>query len=299
MPEEARPGIWLAIAIVLAASACTNIYAPPVRDVQQESELISEAAVPSDVSTPLDVERWLTSVINRERGSAHLPLLRSDERVSRSARQRSSLAQDANSRSKQTLTQRLNAEAVFPVSSFEISLESDSITSITRDRTAFQASAKKADVTHVGVGVVIDAISHHAFVTVTYVQFPQYVDVSAATQRVILAINALEGSHANTALSQLAQQYAEGLAMGTRREDLWPEIRSGLDRISGRRFKKIANTVFATTDANHVDVQKLILDRDANDIGVGIAQSARYSPQGGITWIVIFLAQRPHGSGEH
>jgi uncharacterized protein YkwD len=32
--------------------------------------------------------------------------------------------------------------------------------------------------------------------------------------------------------------------------------------------------------------------RKANYIGVGVAQSARYSAQGGVVWVVVFLGQR-------
>jgi hypothetical protein len=287
----------LVIAIMLAASACAHV--PPVQAMQDDSESISEAAVPSEVATSFDVERWLASVINRERRSAHLPLLRSDDRVSVSARKRSSLARSANGSPVPVLNERLSAESVFPVSSSEISLTSGSISSLVKDCSAFRASAQKPDVTHVGIGVVVDAVDHRVYATVIYVQFPPYIDASAVARRLLPVIDALEDSRANNELCQIAQQYAEGLATGASREELWSDTRNELNRVSAHRFVDILNSAIATADVDHVDVERLVRGRRANDIGVGVAQSSRYGRQGGMSWIVVVFAQRPRGSGDH
>ena len=91
------------------------------------------------------------------------------------------------------------------------------------------------------------------------------------------------------ALSRAAQRFADGLARGVDRAELWPVIRRDLENANRGRFENIATAVVTLVDVRQVDPRDLVHRRLVDDLGIGVAQSAREGPQGGVTWVVGFL----------
>lgn len=257
---------------------------------------LEPAANLAGLATAADVERRLTSIINRERVRAHLPPLRTDLRVARSAREHSERVRDgrASDGEPASPTERLRTVGVSPRVLFENLLEVDSVGQAAEElmnHAVYRARVESEDVTEVGVGVAIDDASHRLRVTVTYVLLPPPIDEVAVARRLTVAINAVAESTTSPELANIAQHYASGLALGWRREHLWPRIYGELHMLP-RGYAKIGNAVVSVVDVSRIDVRDLVRGRPARKIGVGVAQSARYGPQGGVVWVVVFLTER-------
>jgi hypothetical protein len=150
------------------------------------------------------------------------------------------------------------------------------------------------EVTEVGVGVAVDEATRRMWVTITYVLLPPPIDPEVVARRLTKAINVLEDSETSPELSEIARHYASGLALGRRPEHLWPGIQGELFMLD-RRYARVANAVVSLVDTTRIEVRELVRGRPADEIGVGVAQSARCGTQGGVVWVVVFLAKRPSG----
>jgi uncharacterized protein YkwD len=293
-----------AVVIISGAVACAGRQgqAPGAfTEPQPEPAPITElepAEHLAQLAAPADIERSLAAIINQQRAAVRRSLLRSDPVIAESARRHSELVRDDGARRERQVespAQRLRAAGVVPVALSESFLEVDSVataaTVLVHDP-VLRANLESATATHVGLGVAVDDTRHRLFITITYVQFPPRIDAAAVARRVANAVAAVEHSHIDARLSDVAQHCATRLAAGAQRADVWPEIKRELDSAAGRRFAKIADAMFALVDVEHVDVAELIHDRAADDIGIGVSQSERHGLQGGVTWVVVFLAQR-------
>ena len=250
---------------------------------------------------PADIERRLTSIINRQRTHAGLPLLRTEERVAASARQRSATLlaarTEAGAADSSSPIDRLHTAGVVPLAVRESVLEVDSVARAAEELmndAMYRDQLEAADNTHVGVGVGVDSASGRLFITVTYVEFSPRVDTLAVARCIGDAIDALEISVVDPLLSQAAQHYAEGIARGGVRAQLWPGVRAEVGSADHGRYKKIFAATAKAFDVAQIDPRKLLEGQPIDDIGVGVAQTPRDSTQAGIIWVVVFLAERHH-----
>jgi uncharacterized protein YkwD len=259
------------------------------------------------LATLADMERRLTSIINRQRAIAKLPPLRTDLRIARSARERSEAARDARVTGRasepaaQNPAQRLRANGVTPRLLYENFLEVDSLGQAAEElmnQPVYRERVTSEEVTEIGVGVAADEATRRMWVTITYVLLPPPIDPEVVARRLTKAINVLEDSETSPELSEIARHYASGLALGWRSEHLWPGIQGELFMLD-RRYARVANAVVSLVDTTRIDVRELVRGRPADEIGVGVAQSARYGTQGGVVWVVVFLAKRPSGVFRH
>jgi Cysteine-rich secretory protein family len=268
-------------------------------DTPPAAFVVEPAGNVAGLATAADMERRLTSIINRERTRAKLPPLRTDPRVASSARRNSERVRDARGLvggGPQTPMQRLASDGVHPRRLLENFLEADSVAHAAEElmnHAGYRARLVSEDVTEVGVGVAIDDAGHLK-VTITYVLLPPRIDASAAARRLTGELNTLEESETDHDLAIAAQRFAEGLALGWKREDLWPQIYGELAMFG--RYGKLNHAVLSVVDPARFDPRQLVRGRPVDKIGIGVAQSARYSPQGGVVWVVAFLGRRHSGT---
>lgn len=253
----------------------------------------------SGLATAADMERRLTSIINRQRVHTGLPQLPTDLRVARSAREHSEAVRDAAGAhvASRSPGQRLRVAGVSPRQWFESFLEVDSLGQAAEElmnEAVYRERLVSDAVTDVGVGIAITEGSRLR-ITITYVLLPPRIEPPAVTRRLADAINALEDSRTNLDLAGVAQRYAAGLALGWRSERLWPGVQGELDMIQ-RRFAKVSRAVVSVVDAAKLDARELVRDHPVDEIGVGVAQSARYGSQGGVVWVVVFFAEHPRSA---
>jgi hypothetical protein len=187
----------------------------------------------------------------------------------------------------------LRAAGITAPALIESFLEVDSLAHAAEElmnEATFRAHLESPIVTHLGVGVAREA-SGRMFITITYAELPPRIDALAVARCIADAIEASQGSRVDVPLSRVARHYAEQLASGGEPAEVWPEIDSELDD-ARHRYEKIGVAIAATADVAALDPRDLMHGQPANDIGVGVAQSPRYSRRGGITSIVVFLALR-------
>jgi uncharacterized protein YkwD len=258
----------------------------------------------SGLATAADMERRLTSIINRERARGGLAQLPTDLRVARSAREYAEAVRDRVAESEpaaQSPTERLRASGIRPRFLVENFLEVDSLGQAAEElmnQAVYRERLESEAVSDVGVGIAIDEDSRRLWITITYVRLPRPIEPAAVARRLTDAVNALEESETNLDLANAAQHFASELAVGWRREHVWPRIQGELDMID-RRFVKVGHAIVSTLDAAKLEARELVRGRPADEIGVGVAQSARYGSQGGVVWVVVFLAVRPRGTFAH
>jgi uncharacterized protein YkwD len=257
---------------------------------------VEPAANVARLADPADIERRLTSIINRQRARGGLPLLRTDPRVAAAARRRARSLRDARTEGgvadASPPIERLRAAGASPLGVVESVLEVDSVGQAAEElmnEAIYRGQLESPVSTHVGIGV--DATGGDLLVAITYVVFPPLVDAAAAARCLGDAIDAFEGSRVDPELSHAAQRYADGLASGAERAQLWPEIKVEL-ATAIRRYEKLSYATVRAIDVMELDPRKLLHGEHVDDIGVGVAQSPRDGTQGGVTWAVVFLAER-------
>jgi uncharacterized protein YkwD len=287
-----------AVVVIVGVVACAGRQGQAPKPEPAAIVELASADELAQLTAPAGVEHALTAIINQQRATAELPLLRTDLRVAASARRAAERMRDERAtatRSPETPADRLRAAGLMPVSMHESGIEVDSAAGAAEALVSdpqLRANLESPAATHVGVGVALDDQTHRLFVTITYVEFPPRVDTAVVAAHIGHAISGTAHCAIDRRLTGVAQHYAERLAAGGERTAVWPEIKRDLDDAAGRRFTKVANAVASVIDVEHVDITDLIHDRAADDIGIGVAQSERYGPQGGVTWVVVFLAQR-------
>jgi uncharacterized protein YkwD len=289
-----------AVVVIVGAVACAGRQRHVPKPEPEPAPIVELASADelAQLTAPTDIERALTAVINQRRAAAERPLLRTDLQVAASARHQAERMRDEKAigiRSPETPADRLRAAGLMPVSLHESGIEVDSAAGAADALASdpqLRANLESATATHVGIGVALDDQAHRLFVTITYVEFPPRIDAAAAAEHIGHAISGAAHCAIDKRLTGVAQRYAERMAAGGERTAVWPEVKHDLEDAAGRRFAKVANAVASVVDVEHVDISDLIHDRAADDIGIGVAQSERHGLQGGVTWVVVFLAQR-------
>lgn len=250
------------------------------------------------LATPADIERRLTSIINRQRARAGRPPLRTDPRLAASARLHAEAARDARVTGGAAATappsERLRAAGVFPQVVLESRLEVDSVAQAAEElmnQDDYRAELETPDATHVGIGVA-STDGGHRFVTITYAGFLPRIDAPGVARCIIDAVETVEGSRVDTAMARAAQDYADGLARGLPREQVALRAGDDLKAVAAGRYIKIALAVISMIDVTALGPRDLTRGQPVDDLGVGVAQSPRYGAGGGVTWVVAFLGER-------
>ncbi len=148
--------------------------------------------------------------------------------------------------------------------------------------------------THVGIGVVLgDEVSgrREMFVTQVFIRIPPKVEPAQAAAFVHERINRVRPVKMNAGLQKVAQELAEGLAVGKTRDALWPAAKKKLDTMNSA-YARVGSVVSAAADLDSVEGAEMLGDYKADDIGVGIAQGNHPQIGDGAIWIVVLLAER-------
>jgi len=295
----AEPGVrWISVEAETASTPQLLVQFPVYCDTQPPATFkVEPAANVVGVSAPIDVERRLTSIVNRERVTARRAPLRSEPNVVAVARQYAeririahAIAHDVDGH---TPEDRLRAAGVTPVFALEAIVRAEDlggvIESLTNDL-AEHALLESEDVTHIGIGVAVDA-GHELYVVVMYVQLPVTVDPVGATAMIVNQIRHGQSVRVDADLTLIAQGYASGLAMGRPQDDLWKQVLVALSLLP-RRHRNVSAAVEACFNLDRIDGTALVRGRALGPlpvIGVAVAQSSRTGPLHGKIWIVVLF----------
>jgi len=294
-----EPGVrWISVEAETSSTSQLLVQFPVYCGTEPPATFkVEPAANIVSVSAPADVERRLTSIVNRERVTARRALLRSEPSVVAVARRYAeririahAIVHDVDGH---TPEDRLRAEGITPVFALETIIHAEDlggvIESLTNDLSE-HALLESADITHIGIGVAVDA-GHELYVVVMYVQLPVTIDPVGATAMIVNQIRHDQPVRVDTDLTLIAQRYASGLAMGRPQEELWKQVLVELSLLS-HRHRNITAAVEACFNLDRVDGKALVRGHALGPlpvIGVAVAQSARAGPLHGKIWIVVLF----------
>ncbi|HEY5927064.1 MAG TPA: CAP domain-containing protein [Kofleriaceae bacterium] len=157
-----------------------------------------------------------------------------------------------------------------------------------------RANVLASAATHVGIGVILgDEVSgrREMFLTQVFIRIPPKVEPAQAADIVRQRINTVRPVIVNAKLQAIAQELAEGLAVGKTRDSLWPGARKKLDAMN-TAYSRVGSVVSAVAEMESIDGPSLVGDYKPDDIGVGIAQGNHPDIGEGAIWIVVLMAER-------
>jgi hypothetical protein len=145
------------------------------------------------------------------------------------------------------------------------------------------------DVTHVGVGVLPQPLSDGVLVTEIFARASREIDTVRAAYHLRDAL-VDHGVDHHPKLDPIAQQYANGLASGRTRQQVWEQVRGRILDID-RRYVKVRYSVTTGLDPALIVPRDVFGKLSADAFGVGIAQSTRHGIGGGTLWVVVMIGQ--------
>lgn len=254
----------------------------------------------SGLATQDDLEQRLTAIVNRERAAVRLAPLRTDPLLAAQARRHAERAH-AGTPDRRDARERLRAAGVEPPRLFELTFEAEDAVhaaeALSNER-VYRALLDRPDITHTGVGVALGASASgrpRLTITVSFVEFLPFIDPERIRGDVLAAIREDPQRSIDWELVRIAQRFANYLAGGRRRDEVWPEIKQDIDRHANepKRYEKVFHRVFKRPDVLRVSAAELLQDGPTRaGFGVGVAQSARYGRLSGLSWIVVLAGRR-------
>jgi uncharacterized protein YkwD len=254
------------------------------------------------VTDPADAEKRLLALMNRDRQAAGLAALIWDDHVAAVAKGHSeemrrtkvvahvspttgSAADRVRAAGIKTAVVLENVARAYGVGEAHAGL---------MNSPGHRANLLSAAATHVGISVVLgDEVSgrRELFLTQVFIRIPPKIDPGGATELVRKRVETVRPVAVNLKLSSVAQQLAEGLAVGKSRDSLWPGARRQLDTM-GSTYARVGSVITAVAELDTLDGKQLVGDYRPDDIGIGIAQGNHPEIGEGAIWIVILMAER-------
>ncbi len=157
-----------------------------------------------------------------------------------------------------------------------------------------RANIMSSTATHVGISVVLgDDVSgrRELFLTQVFIRIPPKIDPAAAAELVRQRLAGVRAVNVNIQLSSIAQQLADGLAIGKTRDQLWPGAHKRLETLNAT-YARVGSVITAVGELDTLDGKSLVGDYKPDEIGIGLAQGTHPEIGDGAIWIVILMAER-------
>jgi uncharacterized protein YkwD len=259
------------------------------------------------VADPLEAERRVLALVNRDRGAAGLPPLAWDERVADVARAHSLEMRRTKIVAHVSPTTGSAADRV-RVAKIKTALVLENVARAYGLGEAHQgllnspghrANLLSTTATHVGVGIIYgDEVSgrREIFITQVFTRVPPKVDPVTAAEAIRTRIHAIRPVGADLQLAGIAQDLAAGLARGLTRDAAYAPLKSRVDAL-GRRYARVGSVITTTAAVDVVDGASILGEATPDDIGVGIAQGHHAELGEGAIYVVVLLGKRIPGPG--
>ena len=254
------------------------------------------------VADPVEAERRVLALVNRDREAAGLPALAWDERVADVARAHSQEMRSTRVVAHVSPTTGSAADRVRAVR-IRTAVVLDNVARAYGLGEAHQglmnspghrANLMSSLATHIGIGIVFgDEVSgrREIFVTQVFTRVPPKVDAVPAAELVRKRISAAHPVVADPALSAIAQDFAAGIAKGQGRDAVYASLRARIDRVAGS-YTHLSSVILTVADLETVDSASLLGSSHPDTIGIGIAQGSHAEIGEGAIFIVALLATR-------
>lgn len=254
------------------------------------------------VTDPLEAEKRLLALVNRDRAAANLPGLFWDDRVANVSREHSKemrktkvvahISPNTGSAADRVRAAKIKTAVVLENVARAYGLGEAHLGLM--NSPGHRANMLSATATHVGIGVVFgDEISgrREIFITQVFTRVPPKIDPARAAEQIREKINSVRKVGVNIKLASIAQQLADELAAGKTREQAYPAVKRQVDAL-GSAYIRVGSVITAAADLDAMDGPAILGDSKPDDIGVGIAQGPHPEIGEGAIWIVVLLAQK-------
>ncbi|MBA3391208.1 MAG: CAP domain-containing protein [Deltaproteobacteria bacterium] len=254
------------------------------------------------VADPLEAEKRLLALVNRDRGAAGLHALLWDAKVADVARAHSSEMRRTKVVAHISPTTGSAADRV-RVAKLKTALVLENVARAyglgeahngLMNSPGHRANLMSTAATHIGIGVIFgDDVSgrREIFITQVFTRIPPKIDPTKAADAIRDKISAVRKVSSNIKLVAIAQQLADQLAAGKTRDQAWPTVRRQIDAL-GNQYERVGSVITAASELESIDGKSLIGDTQVDDIGVGVTQGPHPEIGDNAMWIVVLLAKR-------
>lgn len=258
---------------------------------QPKAQQPSSGDAPVAASPPTELEQRLLELANAERAAAGRPVLTWNPRLAAIARDRAA----ALSRDATATTLPAESDARVRKMNLATSMFTENVARGPAPEDAHRtwmanprqrANILAPAVNQVGIGVV--AVGDSIFAAEMFAGIGPDIDAGKVARS--LRGSLPSGVKSDAELESIAQAYAEGLASGSSRDQVWPMVASRLGMIT-RKYVKISHTITAVADVGAVDPKTLLGDFTADEVGVGVAQGSHPEIGHGAVWIVVMIGE--------
>ncbi len=253
------------------------------------------------ISDPLEAEKRLLAMLNRERNTAGLPSVAWDDRVADVARAYSLEMRTTKVVAHISPTTGSAADRV-RVGKIKTAVVLENVARAYGIGEAHQglmnspghrANILSHHATHVGIGIVYgDEVSgrREIFITQVFTRVPPKVDAPKSVDEIRKKILVVRKVNVNPKLQAIAQGMANELAGGKTREQAYPAVKRQVDAL-GNKYARVGSVVTAASELDSIDGPAIIGDSQPDDVGIGIAQGVHPEIGEGAIWIVVLLAE--------
>ena len=254
------------------------------------------------VSDPLEAEKRLLAMVNRDRTAAGLHALQWDTKVADVARAHSTEMRATKivahiSAKTGSAADRVRAAKIKTALVLENVARAYGLGEAHQglmNSPGHRANLTSTTATHIGIGVIFgEEVSgrREIFITQVFTRVPPKVDPAKAAEIVRQKITAAQPVTSAPRLVAIAQEWAESLAAGKSREQTYPLMRRKVDTLGGL-YLRVSSVITAASELDSIDGKSLLGESRVDDIGVGIAQGPHPEIGEGAIWIVVLLAQK-------
>lgn len=257
------------------------------------------------VKDPLEAERRVLALVNRDRGAAGLPPLAWDDRVADVSRAHSEEMRKTKVVAHVSPTTGSAADRI-RVAKIKTALVLENVARAYGLGEAHQglmnspghrANLMSGSATHIGIGIVFgEEISgrREIFITQVFTRVPPKVEPAAAAELIRKRIYAVRPVGEDPALASIAQELAEAIAKGQTREQAMVPLQARVNGLA-RKYARVGSVVMTAADVTTVDGPSILGDVRPDDIGVGIGQGNHAELGEGAVYIVVLLGTRRTG----
>ncbi|MGN6109293.1 MAG: CAP domain-containing protein [Kofleriaceae bacterium] len=261
-----------------------------------------EARTDDGPVAPDVAEKRLFELVNQARRTAHLPALVWDDQLAQVARAHSEDMRQTGivahvSPTTGSAADRVKAAGIRTAVVLENVARAYGIGEAHQglmNSPGHRANLMSNQVTHLGTGVVFgDEVSgrREIFITQVFIRVPPKLEVPQAIEQVRQRLAAVRPVGNDPALSEIAQDIANGLAAGRTREQAYAPVKRRVDGL-GQRYMRIGSIITAVADLESIDGPTTLGDARPDEVGVGIAQGTHPEIGDNAIWVVVIAANR-------
>nr|MBA2542848.1 CAP domain-containing protein [Deltaproteobacteria bacterium] len=254
------------------------------------------------ISDPVEAEKRLLAMVNRDRQAFGLPALVWDARVADVSRKYSeemrrtkvvahvsptsgSAADRVRAAKIKTAVVLENVARAYGINEAHLGL---------MNSPGHRANLMSGTATHIGIGVVYgDEVPgrHEIFITQVFTRVPPKIDPVRTAEQIRLKLVAVKPMGVDVRLVAIAQQLADQLAQGKTREQAYPTVRKQVDAL-GNVYAKVGSVITAASEIDSLDGASILGDARPDDVGIAIAQGPHPEIGDKAIWIVVLLAHK-------